>query len=417
MSFFFPKRDKQAEQAYKIKTGCEGCGLGEECTTRRMALAGKGRKGILVVTNNPTLHEDESGLWNKGKSTLILRKALKDAGVDLDKDCWRVNAVQCRPENGKPTPKQVTACNPRLEKAIRKLKPTRIILCGEKSTSSFLANRANFSGGMTKWRGWSIPDRDYKAWVFPTYSPQMVRNMREKEPVIQKLFEDDIINACVNYEDTPMPTFLDQKTEVKYLYEQKDIEHELERIMLQASIVTFDWETTGLRPYARNHRILTAGIASDMGVVAFPVSRKKSERVWLKRLMAYGIPKTGHNIAFEDQWSRAYLGVPVNNFVWDSQLVAHILDNRRGTTSLDFQVYVNFGLSDYSSHMKKWLQPKHEVSKAHGANAKNELDKFISKKSGMEQCLRYNGLDALFEYMLAMKQMEITGHDTNAYFS
>ena len=66
-------------------------------------------------------------------------------------------------------------------KIIEKYKPKVIILLGGSSLLSMIGYRWKKDlGGITKWRGWTIPDRDFKAWICPTFHPSYVDRKQEK---------------------------------------------------------------------------------------------------------------------------------------------------------------------------------------------------------------------------------------------
>ena len=110
---------------------------------------------------------------------------------------------------------------------------------------------------------------------------------------------------------------------------------------------------------------------------------------------------------FEDNWSKVRLRQKVKNWLWDTMLAAHIIDNRTGVTSLKFLVYVLFGIIDYESEVSPYLQAKEE-----GANSLNQIEKLIQTKEGVKALLYYNGLDAIYEYRVAKLQMELFYNNT-----
>ena len=109
--------------------------------------------------------------------------------------------------------------------------------------------------------------------------------------------------------------------------------------------------------------------------------------------------KMAHNMKYEMTWTETILGYSVKNWEWDSMQAAHILDNRGGVTGLKFQVYVNFGISDYASEVKPFLE-----SGSKDANALNRIEELIATEGGKQKLLLYGGLDSLYEYKLAIKQ-------------
>ena len=100
-------------------------------------------------------------------------------------------------------------------------------------------------------------------------------------------------------------------------------------------------------------------------------------------------------------WSEVILGAEVGPWVWDTQLVSHLLDNRPNITSLKFQTYIQFGIPDYDSEISSFLKSK---SNKKSANNFNEV-----KKAPRKKLLVYNGLDAHFThklYLLQLKQVQ-----------
>src|SRR3990167_7733579 len=84
---------------------CGLCGLAKTCKSPKMPYTGEGRKKILVVAEAPGRKEDEKGTQLIGQDGQLLRQTLKQLDIDLDWDCWKTNAVICRPPNNI-TPKE-----------------------------------------------------------------------------------------------------------------------------------------------------------------------------------------------------------------------------------------------------------------------------------------------------------------------
>jgi hypothetical protein len=121
------------------------------------------------------------------------------------------------------------------------------------------------------------------------------------------------------------------------------------------------------------------------------------ERIW----------KIAANMKFEEIWSREILKIRVANWLWDSMLAAHNLDNRQEITGLKFQAYVNYGIIDYDSHIKPFLQSKEE-NNGNAFNRIHEVDLF--------DLLTYCGIDSMLEYRLAFDQMKLMGILDPAYY-
>jgi hypothetical protein len=170
--------------------------------------------------------------------------------------------------------------------------------------------------------------------------------------------------------------------------------------------VAFDFETDGLKPHAIGHRIICCAVADTVDHVwVFMIPQTRAERQPLVKLLANpNVGKCAHNMKFEQSWSVVRLNQPVENWLWDSMLAAHILDNRTGVTNLKFQAYVNFGIIDYASEIAPYL-----AGDDTNANSFNTVSKLIATIDGQHKLLTYCGYDAIYEKRLAEQQMELIG--------
>jgi hypothetical protein len=82
-------------------------------------------------------------------------------------------------------------------------------------------------------------------------------------------------------------------------------------------------------------------------------------------------------------------------------LAAHWMDNRPGITSIKFQTWVRYGVSDYDTEADPY---KKSVGK--GGNAFNKI-----AEMPLKPLLQYNALDCLFEFRCAEDQASETGVD------
>jgi hypothetical protein len=107
---------------------------------------------------------------------------------------------------------------------------------------------------------------------------------------------------------------------------------------------------------------------------------------------------------FEEVWSTIRMKQSVDGWYWDSMQAAHILDNRPGITGLKFQTYVNFGIIDYSSSIEPYLS-------GDGSNGFNRTQEILEDIQKRNDLLLYCGLDSIYEFRLAMKQMDLINPD------
>ncbi len=398
MDGFFSQKETLSLTRMDGKTySCQSCGLYKLCNSPKMPAYGKFKKGILNIGEAPGETEDDRGFPFQGKTGRLLEQTYKKLGIDLFEDCLNMNAINCRPtddhgNNIAPTNYQIECCRRLVMKVIAERKPKLIVLLGNSAVYSLIGHRWKKDfGGITKWRGWNIPDQDYKAWVCPTFHPSYVE--RSTDDGVHAVWFSDLKKA-VSLIDKPFP-----------LYKEPYVEfiHDLTRLdKIKESPCAFDYETTGLKPHAIGHRIVCASVATGPDhVITFHMPKKRRLiRPFMDFLANPKIEKMAHNMKFEETWSVVQLGQPVVNWMWDSMQAAHILDNRPDITSLKFQTYVNFGIVDYASEITPFLQAKEPKN----ANSLNSIFELLEKPGGSEKLLYYCALDSIYEYRLALLQ-------------
>jgi len=393
-----PKKDKES-------LSCLSCGLRDQdhIVHGKIEPYGLGKKGILVIGEAPGSVENKRGLPWQGQTGRLLQRTMAKLGIDLFEDCVSVNAVNCQPYKLRaPKPFEIDCCRAvMVEDAIDAVNyphgPKVIILLGTVAIQSFLSPRwPSDLGGIMKWRGFTIPDRDYGCWVVPAYHPSYVSRIDSREA--NTVWEQDLARA-IACADKPFPKF--PEPSIQYIEDLDVLNsfHELPEI-------AFDYETTGLKSHKKGHRIVCASIAVGPSLVyAFMLPPTKAERKpFIDLLMDHKVGKMAHNMKFELAWTQNRLRTEVQNWQWDSMLAAHIIDNRSGTTGLKFQTYVNFGVIDYSSEITPYLR-----SDGTG-NGFNKIMDLVEEEGGKEKLLKYCALDSHYEYNLAKSQMELLGY-------
>lgn len=392
--FFTKKETVSRSRPDGKKYSCISCGLYKNCLSPKMEPFGNFKKKILNIAESPGEVEDKVGKPFQGKTGKLLQRTYKKLGIDLFKDCLNINAVNCRPpDNRTPSNYEMECCRRSILKVIDEYKPKVIVLLGNAAVYSLIGHRWKKDlGGITKWRGWTIPDQDYKTWLCPTFHPSYVE--RSDSGVEEVIWMQDLKQAIEYAEYHP---FLVYKEPVIEVIEDLSV---LDKIK---EVIAFDYETTGLKPHAPGHKIVSCAIATDENhAYVFMMPASKRERLPLVALLEDPhLAKMAANIKFEHAWSFVRLmGTEVQNWVWDTMIDSHILDNRQGITGLKFQTYVNFGVVDYSSEITPYLQTVDNTN----ANSINRIMELVALPGGREKLLKYNGYDAINEYRLAMKQ-------------
>jgi len=406
MKGFFEVRDKPRTGRRKgIAPGtvldCNACGLYKTCKTPYMPVTGQGGMGVLIIAEAPGELEDARGTQLIGPAGQCLRKSLAKFDVDLDRDCWKINAVNCRPvDNETPDEVQYKSCwRQMVLPVIQELHPRTIILLGGTALNQWLTEFWPEKVSISTIRGYCIPDHDLGAWVCPTYHPSYVMRQGQdkygraaRENVAQVIWEQDLYRALNNAGETMPDMLIDNDL---FVVSEQDAVEEMD--VLKAGLMEFDFETTGLKPQKRGHRILCCSICYKAGdSICFPITPVTVPP--LKTLLTNpNIGKMAHNMKFEDIWSSVILECDVNNWAWDSMIAAHLSDNRAGTKGLDFQGLVHFGVKDYSSWTEPFIRGKDEKD----ANSFNRM-----AEAPLEKVMKYCAMDSLIGYNLAMMQME-----------
>jgi len=394
----FFTRDEVEDKKPRQRTirACGACGLYKNCNSPKMEATGEGKRGILIIGEAPGSKEDREGTQLIGDAGMLFRRMLAKHGIDLDRDCRKINAVNCRPKkNRKTTPQEIDACRPSVMKEIKDFQPSLILLLGSAAIHSYLGHRKTKNlGGITKWRGARIPDRENNAWVCPMFHPSFLAYSKDVARVILK---QDLKMAMKKVE-LCIPKFEDETQYVRTTKNPGTVDTYLRSILHKGtSPLSFDYETTGIKPHAEGHAIVTCAFSEGpKHAIAFPIM-KQNIRMLRKVLKNSKIKKIAQNMKFEHAWTREILGTKTQGWLWDTMLASHIIDNRRGITGLKHQVFINFGLLGYDDKVAMYLEDEDDKEKNH--NSFNKID-----EANIDDVLLYNGLDALLTYKLWQKQ-------------
>lgn len=378
---------------------CRDCGLDTGISSPRMPTGGRGGKRIMIIGEAPGRHEDEQNEQFVGKAGKRLAETLTDLGIDLDKDCWKENACCCRPpENKTPTPTQILACQKRLFESIRAKGPKILILLGKSAVDAVIGKYWGTDiGAIGRWRGFGIPLHDLNCFAYPTFHPSYILREDNEESAAPVIFIQDLLHA-IREKDRPLPEKLSDNM-IKPLDGPSAIRHIEALLKRPPRYLAFDFETTGLKPHAKGHRIVCASLCSTRReAVAFWVDSVVEP--FLVDLLNSPVPKIASNLKFEDSWAREILAVRPKNWRLDTMLATHTQDNRQLITSIKFQGFVRFGVAGYEDEIEPYKQ-----SGSRNANALNRMEEV----RGWKKMLIYCGMDSLLEYNVARQQMKELG--------
>ena len=381
------------------KPNCVKCGLHSRCISPKMDVSGEGKQGILIISTAPTEEEDREARHFAGSSGDIIRRTILQNHMILDRDCWVVNAVNCRTykADGKldDPAKYIPFCRPYIESVLREKKPSKIILLGQDAISSFYSNR-DISITFDKSNGVKFWDSTYNAWVFTTFHPidlLKFKNDRAMHTMFQNTIQDALSHTTKPLEKKFIP--------YKKLVVFEEVIDVLRDIYDSSKIIAIDYETTGVNLMQTEHKTACVGMATKDMAYSFlyqhpyySIEQQEQIGEWLKKILkTRKIKKVVHNLQFEYPWSRYIIGQSMNGLTWDTMLGAHLLDNRQGITRLKYQAFQRWGIPEYDSDIKQFL----EVDPRTGYN--NVM------KIPVDKLLEYNALDVVYTMALYKEQI------------
>jgi DNA polymerase len=389
--FFSASQLNTAPQIPKIAR-CGQCGLSKGCRSPKMPVTGKGSRKIFVLAEAPGKVEDRKNEQLVGEAGELFRDYLRKDGWSLDRDCWKYNAINCRPpKNRTPSDEEVNACRPNIIKAINKYEPNVILLLGGVAVNSVISHLwKEKTDKIGRWAGFTIPHQNLNSWVIPTYHPSYL--LRKNDRVLNRIFRKHLRLALrkkskpwkkvPNYRDNVIPIIRVSKA-------ARIIRHWIKE---NQGAVAFDYEANCLKPEGEGVEIISCSVSNGNEAIAYPWHGEAIDAT--EELLISKVPKIASNIKFEERWTRQFFSHGVRKWYWDTMIAAHTLDNRPHITSLKFQSFVLFGQEPYDVHIKPYLKS----SSSNRFNRIKELD--------LKDLLVYNGLDSLLAYKVAMKQIK-----------
>ena len=387
-----------------VANGCAQCKRDRSCKSPKLRVYGKGKRKTLFIGGYPGKQDDQLGCPFMGNANVDFLELLRGKGYDPNDDFWFTYAVNCYREDKKgktlePTDAEIKLCRPYVKEIMAELRPKNIVLLGEFAVKSFFPFIDKASVDM--FRGMSIPDQDSKTWIHTTISPRTIEAQSFNKN-LKSVYNRDL-NAILKRLSKPFPII--NVPEIYLLYNVKEIVQELEWIIENKPKCYIDFETTGLKPFFKGHKIVSMSIKivpenEVPYTISFPyqyrqfftVEEQNKIKFYIKKIMSSGIALSAHNLKFEDSWSRNILCMRPRNWAFDTQLAAHILDNRKGITGLKTQVYLKFGIKPYNEH----IEPLLERVEGSEFNRVEEIP--------LEDLLLYGGYDSDYGEMLEVKQ-------------
>lgn len=370
---------------------------------------------VYFIGEAPSEMEDRENRPFIGPSGEVLSSCIPNAF----KDKYRLNnTVRSRPPaNRVPTALEQACCRASIIKDIKETKPNIIVAVGTTALNwLFEDEKLERAPEIAKWRGRFFPVNldGYVCWGYCIYHPSYILCNRRtsKQGVEYKsehdwLFEVDMKQIFAQV-SSPAPTYISPTTYMTGILYSEGLKsnRELDKILNwiekanSLPITAFDYETNDLRPYKPDSRILTLSIGTDQWCVAFPVAYKNAwtpqqKEILDQAILSYltnGKPKIAHSTKFELEWSAFFYGQDIlKQQDWqDTQGIAYVLDERRGTHNLDILIRTYFGF---------WLK------------SISNLDRTRMESYPLEKILPYNALDTKWTFALYNVLLKILKQD------
>lgn len=407
MSGFFTRKETESKTRPTGRNlSCTSCGLYRDARTPKFTPYGNFKKKIMLIGEMPSETDDRDGELHQDRTGRFLKRTMKELGIDVFEDCISINAINCYTDNEQsPLPFEVDCCRKIVMQHIEAFKPKVIIAFGMSAVVSLIGTRWKKDiGSIAKWRGWTIPDQTLSAWVCPVFSIKQVEFADEKKSTEKLIWKQDLEQA-IKMVNKPFLKHIEPEIEIiTDLSVISNIKAYHSDVMV-APMAAFDYECTGLKPHAEGHRIVCASIANTANHAwVFEMPRSKRERQpFIDFLANEKIRKIAQNMKYEEIWSTVRLKQPVQGWHWDTMLASHQLDNRQSVTGLKFQVYVQFGIIDYSSDIEPYLHGVEDKN----ANSHNRILELMSTEDGKKKVLLYCGYDSIYEYRLTHIQLPL----------
>ena len=323
--------------AIRISKPCSECAIG--CAGRKAATTSTGPRTakILVVCPPPT--NANKNLTNRNMQTFA--SAMRRQGFDRE-DFVFVNGVRCsyKPDEwvAKDRNRIAKPCREYLLRVIERMKPEVIIGLGA------LAGRQieNRAVKITKARGVPVFRSEHSAWVLHMLDPAFVNLYPQHIPT----FNVD----CKTLRDFIDSGFeLDQVNQSEGHYRLVDDLQFL--IDERPPLLAYDVETQGLRPKARETRLLSIQFSTEPGTgymvtwdktgAKAGLRQKRKLRRQIRELLCH--PDTeviGQNLKYDANWTLEELGIRFR-LAHDTLMLNTLLDENSNDKGIDHQIKIH----------------------------------------------------------------------------
>ena len=413
MSFYYPL--PQAKKS-KVTYDCDKCGLcaSPKVHTKKFPFVkGKNYSGLVILGQQPSKEDDNQSIPFSNERAKVIRAEAFKAGLNLLNTAAFVYALKGY-SNKKGTEVQFKCCRELMVNELKELKPKMIVCCGEMAFKSLFDLKNKVSA--LKLRGRLIPNFEFNCLVYTLMNPNEVYNYN-----YQFALKRDFKRALkfyIKYSTyKKVKAFLKERKilegiTIKEIKNTAELHACLDRVS-RLKRVAFDYETTNVKPYDNNFEI--THIQFGTAKYAWVLHESLWTNNWMSDEESYfnenwdiimnfmnewlpdpSVEKLIQNVKFERNCSRWVFGAEIVN-TQDPMIASHVIDERRGTTSLDFQNLTRFGIPPYSETVKSFMQKKNKDDKVNRIREAPYYDLIIY--AGLDVITTYNQWKVIEKYL------------------
>lgn len=273
--------------------------------------------------------------------------------IDFENDCYITSILKERPKNGKfprKKPKEEIIIT---ENEIKQRNPVVIIAYGKDAIKFALPDcpsdrmsdfkmhgRAMYSNKFDCLVGCTLTEAispDYLMWTFK----DIIKIFEIFEQDNYKLPDFDFNHGNVIIDNT-------RENGVA------EFESVVTRLIDENKPVAFDYECSDVDPFKDGVELYSISLCNDTKIgYGIPLSFKNHWsdielafiETHIRRLLESSVPKIIQNAEFETVWSKQLINADVCNVIYDTMIGYHVIDDRQGICSLDFQTFEICGRS------------------------------------------------------------------------
>lgn len=400
------------------------CSQSAHCRSPKLFRPAKRKGGVMFLLDTPTAKQDSSGDPMRGSFGKYVMPIIDECGLDMG-DVSIAFAVPCHGIDvlglsASAYDIQMASCRPFLDELIGRFDPHLIVPMGKVAMNALVGSFEGRMDGVTFLSDLCfhmIPDQRIGRWIAPMIGPrhlaELYNDERKKDDAVfyeRRLRQS--LSAALRSDYHSFPRYDDLASKVHVMHTRDEAVGVLEYILRRKpEYLAFDYETDGIKIEREDMGIIMVGLSFADGTYAMPFFRDDEEFVGLfKRIMTdRDIGKIAHHAKYEARCTLVKMGVLPEPWSWDTMYAARLLNNV-SMCNLKYLTYVNFGITGYDT-MEKYIETPSEDPSVHGSNTRNSFRAACEDPVVMDCALLYVGQDALYTYMLAMRQMDAIARD------